>query len=130
MKTAPQLLTEYLASIQDARATASLFAPDGALELPYLVSLGITSRVVGPAAIEQFIASLLEKVPDFAFKNIRMLIETDQQVFAEYEMEAQVLSTGKTYKQMYAGRLVAKDGKIALLRESLDTIAAANAFAP
>jgi ketosteroid isomerase-like protein len=45
-------------------------------------------------------------------------------------MEAQVLSTGRTYKQMYAGRLVAKDGKIALLRESLDTIAAANAFAP
>jgi hypothetical protein len=31
---------------------------------------------------------------------------------------------------MYAGRLVAKDGKIQLLRESLDTVAAAKAFAP
>lgn len=130
MKSAPKLLTEYLTSIQNSRAAASLFAHDGALELPYLASLGITNRVVGPAAIEQFIASLLEKVPDFAFKNVQMLIETRDQVFAEYEMEAKVLSTGKTYKQLYAGRLVAKDGKIALLRESLDTIAAANAFAP
>ena len=34
------------------------------------------------------------------------------------------------YRQMYAGRLVAKDGKIQLLRESLDTVAAAKAFAP
>ena len=130
MKSAPELLTEYLTSIQNARAAASLFARDGALELPYLASLGIANRIVGPAAIEQFIASLLEKVPDFAFKNVQMLIETRDQVFAEYEMEAKVLSTDKTYKQLYAGRLVAKDGKIALLRESLDTIAAANAFAP
>jgi hypothetical protein len=53
MKTAPALLNDYLASIQDPHATASLFAPDGALELPYLASLGITSRAVGPAAIEQ-----------------------------------------------------------------------------
>ncbi|WP_238328142.1 hypothetical protein [Paraburkholderia mimosarum] len=50
-------------------------------------------------------------------------------MFAEYEVEALVPSTGKIYRQMYAGRLVARDGKISLLREALDTVAAADAFA-
>jgi ketosteroid isomerase-like protein len=52
-----------------------------------------------------------------------------ERVFAEYEVEALVPSTGKIYRQMYAGRLVARDGKIARLREALDTVAAAEAFA-
>ena len=32
------------------------------------------------------------------------------------------------YKQTYAGRLVAENGKIKLLREALDTLAALRAF--
>ncbi|WP_322047450.1 hypothetical protein [Paraburkholderia sp. J67] len=48
---------------------------------------------------------------------------------SEYEVEALVPSTGKIYRQMYAGRLVACDGKIELLREALDTVTAAKAFA-
>jgi ketosteroid isomerase-like protein len=51
------------------------------------------------------------------------------QVFAECEVEALVPSTGKIYRQMYTGRLLARDGKIALLREALDTVRAADAFA-
>ncbi|WP_313068072.1 nuclear transport factor 2 family protein [Paraburkholderia sp. LEh10] len=98
------------------------------LDLPYLKSLGIDGRAQGPKEIEGFIASLLAKVPDFAFKNVRFLMETPEQVFAEYEVEALVPSTGKIYRQMYAGRLVARDGKISLLREALDTMAAAHAF--
>jgi ketosteroid isomerase-like protein len=39
-----------------------------------------------------------------------------------------VPSTGKVYRQHYAGRLVAENGKIKLLRESLDTLAASQAF--
>ncbi|GGC66013.1 nuclear transport factor 2 family protein [Undibacterium terreum] len=128
MKTAPELLNTYLATIQDPRATAALFAEDGVLELPYLASLGIDGRAQGPAAIESFISSLLKNVPDFGFHNIRILIKTDDQAFGEYDVEAKVLSTGKIYKQSYAGRLVAENGKIKLLRESLDTIAAQNAF--
>lgn len=130
MKTAPQLLNDYLAHIQTPEAAAALFADDGVLELPYLASLGIDGRAQGPAQIAAFIGSLLKNVPDFAFKDIQMLIETDAQAFAEYSVEAKVLSTGKLYRQTYAGRLVAKDGKIALLREALDTVAAANAFRP
>jgi hypothetical protein len=43
-------------------------------------------------------------------------------------VEALVPSTGKTYRQTYAGRLVAEKGKIKLLREALDTKAASQAF--
>jgi ketosteroid isomerase-like protein len=130
MKNAVELLQMYLESIQSPGAAAALFAEDGALELPYLDSLGITSRVQGRAAIESFIGSLLSKVPDFKFRNVRFLIDTPDQAFAEYSVEAVVPATGRIYRQMYAGRLVAHDGKIQLLRESLDTVAAAKAFAP
>ncbi|WP_321916092.1 MULTISPECIES: nuclear transport factor 2 family protein [unclassified Paraburkholderia] len=84
MNNARQLLAAYLESIRDPHAAAALFADDGVLELPYLKSLGIDGRAQGPEAIEGFIASLLAKVPDFEFKNVRFLIETPEQVFAEY----------------------------------------------
>jgi ketosteroid isomerase-like protein len=130
MKNAVQLLQMYLESIQSPGAAAALFAEDGVLELPYLESLGIVPRVQGRVAIEAFISSLLSKVPDFKFGNVRFLIDTPDQVFAEYSVEALVPITGRIYRQMYAGRLVAHEGKIQLLRESLDTVAAAKAFAP
>lgn len=129
MKNAVQLLQMYLESIQNPEGAAALFADDGVLELPYLQSLGITHRVEGPHAISAFIGSLLAKVPTFKFQRVRIWIETPDQVFAEYDVEALVPATGRLYKQSYAGRLVAKDGKIQLLRESLDTVAAAKAFA-
>lgn len=129
MKNAVQLLQQYLDAIQTPHVAAALFAEDGLLELPYLQSLGIPHRVEGPAAIEGFIGSLLSKVPDFKFRNVRFLIDTPDQAFAEYSVEALVPATGRIYRQMYAGRLVAKDGKIQLLRESMDTLAAAKAFA-
>ena len=130
MKTATKLLNDYLANIQDPAAAAALFAEDGVLELPSLKSLGIDARAVGPVAIEAFIAGLLKNVPDFRFKDIELLIDGEDQAFGEYSVEAKVLSTGKLYKQTYAGRLVAENGKIKLLREALDTLAAAKAFTP
>jgi len=48
-----------LESIQSPATAASLFADDGALELPYLESLSITSRIQGKDAIESLIGSLL-----------------------------------------------------------------------
>jgi ketosteroid isomerase-like protein len=130
MKTATKLLNDYLANIQNPAAAAALFAEDGVLELPSLKSLGINARAVGPVAVESFIAGLLKNVPDFRFKDIELLIDGEDQAFGEYSVEAEVLSTGKLYKQTYAGRLVAENGKIKLLREALDTLAAAKAFTP
>lgn len=128
MKTPTQLLRAYLSEIQDPAAAAALFAEDGVLELPALASMGIDARAQGPADIEKFIAGLLTNVPDFRFKDIHIFIETPEQALGEYSVEAPVLSTGKLYRQTYTGRLVAENGKIKLLRESLDTLAAYRAF--
>lgn len=121
--TATDLLHAYLANIQDPAAAARLFAEDGILELPT-----INARAQGPEAIEKFIAGLLTRVPEFRFKNIQIFIQTETQAFGEYQVEVPVPATGKVYRQTYAGRLVAQDGKIKLLREALDTAAAAEAF--
>ncbi|APR75872.1 Hypothetical protein A7982_01219 [Minicystis rosea] len=123
MKTASDLLRSYLAEIRDPAAAAALFAEDGVLELPK-----VNARAQGPAAIEKFLRGLLEKVPDFRFQNIQIFIETPEQAFGEYDVDVLIPSTGKIYKQTYAGRLVAENGKIKLLREALDTLAAKEAF--
>ena len=120
---APELMRAYLSKIQDPAAVAALFAEDGVLELPQL-----NQRAKGPAEIEKFIAGLLRMIPDFRFKDIHILIETPDQAFGDYSMEADVLPTGKHYKQTYFGRLVAEKGKIKLLREALDTAAGQRAF--
>jgi ketosteroid isomerase-like protein len=130
MKSALDLLSAYLSSVSDPATAAALFAEDGAIELPYLTSLGIPYRTEGRAEIQAFLASLLRNIPDFAFKNIRYHIVTPEQVFAEYDVEATVLSTNRIYRQSFAGRLVAENGKIKLFRESLDTVAAAKALFP
>lgn len=124
MKTAKELLEAYLENIQDPAAAAALFAADGVLELPK-----VNVRAQGPAEVERLVAGLLAKVPDFRFRNTRIWIDTPDRVFGEYDVEALVVSTGKIYKQTYAGLLVAENGQIKLLREALDTLAAHRAFA-
>ncbi len=130
MTTALDLLTGYLANVRDPDAAASLFAQNGAIELPYLQAIGFPWRVEGPGEIRGFLVSLLENVPDFRFIDIEHHIVTPDQVFSEYSVEAEVKATGRLYKQRYAGRLVAENGKIELLRESLETVAVVRAWLP
>src|SRR4030081_1630048 len=65
---------------------AALFAEDGALELPFLHSVGIPWRHRGRQAISEVQASLAGLYMDFAFKpeDTHVLIDTPEQVFAEY----------------------------------------------
>ena len=123
MKTALELLQSYQDRIQTPAAAAALFAQDGVLELPT-----VKAHAQGRAAIEQLISGLLAKVPDFRFKNFKVWINTPDKVFGEYSVEALVTETGKMYRQTYAGVLIAEGGEIKLLREALDTAAAADAF--
>ena len=118
MKTAKELLQAYHSSIQNPYAAASLFAADGAIELPYLASLGQSWRTEGPENIKNMITGLLNMAPDFKFINIGYYIETPDQVFAEYHVDCTF--NGKPYKQLYMGRLVAEKGKIKLLREGMN----------
>lgn len=121
MESAKQLLQKYLKNIQKPEYVATLFAEDGAIELPYLASLGRAYKTQGPVNIEKMISGLLKMAPDFEFKNIQYFIETPDQVFAEYNVDC--IFNGKPYKQLYMGRLVAENGKIKLIREGMDMIA-------
>ena len=123
MKTATELLEAYVNNIRTPKIVASQFAEDGVLELPW-----VKVRAKGPAAVEQLINGILAKVPDFRFKNLTYFIQAPDKVAAEYQVEALVVETGKIYHQTYAGVLLAENGKIKLLREALDTVAAAKAF--
>ncbi len=89
---------------------------------------GVKAHAQGPAVIEKLIAGILIKVPEFGFKNLKVWIDTPDKVFAEYQVEAPVIETGKIYQQTYAGLLIADQGKIKLLREALNTAEAARAF--
>jgi ketosteroid isomerase-like protein len=123
MKSATELLEAYLNNIRTPKVSASQFAEDGVLELPW-----VQAHAQGPAAVEKLIAGLLARIPDFRFKNLTYYIQTPDKVAAEYQIEALVVETGKIYKQTYAGVLLAENGRIKLLREALDTVAAAKAF--
>jgi ketosteroid isomerase-like protein len=123
MKSATELLEAYLDNVGTPKISASQFAEDGVLELPW-----VKAHAQGPAAVEKLLTGMLAKVPDFRFKNLTYFIQTPDKVAAEYQVEALVVDTGKIYRQTYAGVLHAENGKIKLLRESLDTLAASKAF--
>ena len=123
MKSASELLETYLNNAGTPKVSAAQFAEDGVLELPW-----IQQRAQGPAAVERLLNGILSKVPEFRFKNLTYFIQTPDKVAAEYQVEAKVLSTGKFYTQTYVGVMHAENGKIKLLREALDTAAAAKAF--
>jgi ketosteroid isomerase-like protein len=123
MKSASELLETYLNNVGTPKISAAQFAEDGVLELPW-----VSAHAQGPAAVEKLLTGMIAKVPDFRFKNLTYFIQTPDKVAAEYQVEAKVLSTGKIYKQTYAGVLHAENGKIKLLHETLDTLAASKAF--
>jgi len=57
-------------------------------------------------------------------ENIKVMIDTPEQAFAEYEFTAQSskTETGRTIHELCFGRLVAENGKIKLLRESVNLV--------
>jgi len=132
MKDSKALLLDYLAAIRDPERAASLFANDGAFELPFLRSLGVEPRYSGRGEIITLLAQLLKLYPDFAFApdDIHILIETPEKTFAEYVAHARAAATGRTVHHLFTGYLVAKAGEIKLLRETFNPLAMAQAQLP
>ena len=132
MRDSKALLLEYLAAIRDPERAASLFADDGAFELPFLRSLGVEPRHTGRREIAGLIHQLLKLYPNFAFgpDDTRVLIETPEKTFAEYVAHARAAATGRTAHHLFTGYLVAEAGKIKLLRESFNPLTMAQAQLP
>ncbi|WP_435357860.1 nuclear transport factor 2 family protein [Emticicia sp. SJ17W-69] len=130
-KPAAQLLSDYLTSVSEGNPskTASFFAKDGYIDAPYVVTLGMPSKITGKESIESTMSGLLQNAPNFHFTTIKVILETPTEVVAEYESEA-TLANGREYKQLYIGHLIAKDGEILCHREFLNTIPFVQAFFP
>ena len=132
MKDAKTLLLEFLSAVTHGQDAAAQFAEDGALELPFLHSLGIPWRHRGRRAIRELqdqLAGLYVNI-GFPLEDTLVLIDTPEQVFAEYMAHTTARATGRTLHHMFAARLVAENGLIKLVRESLNVVAAAQALLP
>ena len=129
MKTAKELLQAYINGT--AQESAALFAEKGALELPYLADLGVEPRYEGPKNIGAFLTFLHEKMyPGFKFIDVKIYIDTPDQAFGEYTIHQKSGISGKEIHQRFFGHCTVADGKIVLLREALNVIAAADAMFP
>ncbi|AXQ29589.1 nuclear transport factor 2 family protein [Solimonas sp. K1W22B-7] len=131
MKSPKDLLNELLStSFVDPAASAALFAEDGAFEMPYLTSFGWPGRYEGRVAIAEFFGLVRSLYPNLAFERPAILIEAADQVFAEYGFAATSVPTGRAVRHLFMGRLVAEDGYIKLLRESVNAVEIARAVFP
>jgi len=129
MKTAKALLQAYIDG--SARESAALFAEKGALELPYLSDLGVEPRYEGPEKIGAFLTFLHEKMyPGFKFVDVHIYIDTPDQAFGEYTIHQKSGISGKDVHQRFFGHCVVANGKIVLLREALNVLAAADGMFP
>src|SRR6266478_2218986 len=101
-KDANTLLLEFLAAVTHGQNAATLFAEDGALELPFLHSVGIPWRHRGRQAIRELQDGLAGLYLDLAFKpeDTHVLIDTPEQVFAEYVAHTTAKATGRTLHHM------------------------------
>ena len=129
MKTAKELLQAYIDG--SAPEAAALFAEDGALELPYLADLGVEPRYEGVKNVGAFLTFLHEKMyPNFKFIDVKIYMDTPSQAFGEYTIHQKSGISGKDVHQRFFGHCTAADGKIILLREALNVLAAADGMFP
>lgn len=130
-KTPSVLFKEFLDTVGkgDAKAASSFFTTDGYIDAPYVQSLGFPSKIAGHEAIGQSLSQVKAAAPNFHFSNFKVVMETENELVAEYESEA-VMTSGKPYKQLYIAHVTTKDGKIVSHKEFLNTVVFVEAFFP
>jgi uncharacterized protein len=99
--------------------------------LPYLADLGVEPRYEGPENIGAFLTFLHEKMyPNFKFVDVKIYIDTPDQAFGEYTIHQKSGISGKNVHQRFFGHCTVANGKIVLLREALNVLAAADGMFP
>ena len=123
MKSARQLLEEFTASsFRDTKKALEMFAENGTFEMPYLESLGFPWRYEGREKVEGFFKFIRELYPDMDFHDVKIVCETPDVVVGEYEFTTKSSKTGRMIHQLFVGRLESENGKIKLLRESINLV--------
>lgn len=81
--------------------------------------------------IGAFLTFLHEKMyPGFKFIGVKIYIDTPDQSFGEYTIHQKSGISGKDVYERLFGHCVAENGKIVLLREALNVIAAGDGMFP
>ncbi len=84
-----------------------------------------------PKPIGGFLTFLHEKMyPGFRFIDVKIYIDTPDQAFGEYTIHQKSGISGKDVHQRFFGHCTAANGKIVLLREALNVLAAADGMFP
>ena len=99
-----------------------MFAENGTFEMPYLESLGFPWRYEGREKVEGFFKFIRELYPDMDFHDVKIVRETPDVVVGEYEFTTKSSKTGRMIHQLFVGRLESENGKIKLLRESINLV--------
>jgi len=89
--------------VPDPKKAAEMFSEDGAFEMPYLESVGVPGRYEGREASRGSSASFAKSISDMDLENVKIMIDTPEQVFAEYEFTAQSSKTGRTTTNSSSG---------------------------
>ena len=98
-------------------AYASLLTEDAVHEYPYAPA-GFPKRVEGRDAITAYMVNLPQSATDWNFTDPTFLATSEpDMVFVEFEGGAFVTATGKTYHQIYIGRITLRGEQIAHYRE-------------
>jgi len=83
MATAKELLFSYMNLIRSPEEAISLFASDAAIEIPYLVEVGLPGQFKGHEQILKFLRQINTLFPDVAFVNAKVFMDSPDQVVSE-----------------------------------------------
>ena len=117
----------------DIDGFAALFAPDGAMELPFAVP-GLPARMTGPDEIHRALAPVWRASRDSGRRAVRyapLAVHTTydpEVIVAELELHGED-AAGAGYRLRYVHVVHERNGRIALLRDYVDARAIAERIA-
>ena len=130
MTIASDLLERHIQTlVADPAQWQTLIADDMVWELAYAPAIGHPARLSGRDEIIRHVTWFLSAVENFRFIEPRISAFADPlAAVVQVKAEALIKPTGRVYRQEYVMFLIAKDGKIAHIREYFDPTRAAKSM--
>ena len=128
MTTAKELLQAYIDGT--AKQAAATLAEEGRTSVARLADLGVRPATRAKYHSRLFFILHEKMYPGFKFVDVKIYIDTPDQAFGEYTIHQKSGISGKDVHQRFFGHCVVSGGKIVLLREALNLLAAADGMFP
>jgi ketosteroid isomerase-like protein len=130
MSIGSDLLAQHIHTlVADPAQWRTLIADDMVWELAYAPAIGHPARLAGRDEILRHVNWFLGAVQNFRFIEPKISAFTNPlEAVVQVRAEALIKPTGRIYRQEYVMFLLAKDGKIARIREYFDPTRAARSM--